>query len=154
MFSRFCLVPPPPPLSRPRDIQDWHLPAAELVARTGCALQDAATELGVQITSAECKTLLRRPHFQRILWEARHRFYSDLANDPKFSQDVVVGRLLANAQKLEEQGEYDKASEVLLKLAKVKGWVGPENQVSVFGDLSQRDLDAIRESVQPKPKVM
>jgi len=30
------------------------------------------------------------------------------------------------------------------------GWVGPESTVSVFGELSQRDLDAIRQQVTPK----
>lgn len=122
------------------------------MARTGVGLRDAATELGKEVTTAEAAVVLRRASFQKILWEARHRFFSGLATDPRFNQDVVIGKLLANAQKLEEQGEFDKASEVLLKLAKVKGWVGPESQVSVFGELSQRDLDAIRQQVESQPK--
>lgn len=48
------------------------------------------------------------------------------------------------SQKLEDEGEHDKAAEVLFKIAKMTGWVGPESTVSVFGELSQRDLDAIR----------
>jgi len=55
---------------------------------------------------------------------------------------------MSQSQKLEEEGEYDKAAEVLLKIAKIRGWVGPENQVSIFGELSQSDLDGIRKKIE------
>lgn len=137
-------------------LEPWHSEAAELMARTGCSLETAITELGVELDYDGCRALLRKAFYQRLLWEARHRYFSGLAKDPQFNQDTVIGKLLSHAQSLEEEGAYDKAAEVLLKLSKIKGWVGPESQVSIFGELSQRDLEAIRDKVSKneiRPKI-
>lgn len=133
----------------PRTIknEEWLLGAIQLMARTGCSLIEAAIELQVVLSSEEAKTICRRSSFNRFLWEERHRYFSDLGNDPNFKKDTAIGKLLTLAQKLEETGEYDKASEVLFKVAKMSGWVGPESTVSVFGELSQRDMDAIRDKI-------
>ncbi len=129
-------------------IENWLIEAAELMARTGCSLQQACTELDRTEDSQECDNIVRRKSFNRLLWEHRHRYFSSLGKDPSFSQDVLIGRLMSQSQKLEEEGEYDKAAEVLLKIAKIRGWVGPENQVSIFGELSQSDLDGIRKKIE------
>lgn len=117
------------------------------MARTGCGLKEAATILEVDVTSEECNKILRRSGFNRLLWEARHRYFSQLGSDPNFNKNTAIGKLLDLSRKLEEVGENDKAAEVLFKIAKMTGWVGPESTVSVFGELSQRDLDSIRESI-------
>jgi hypothetical protein len=122
------------------------------MARTGCSLREAVTELQVEIGNEEAALILRRASFLRLLWEARHRYFAELAKDPNFSQDSVIGKLIVLAQKLEESGAHDKAGEVLFKISKIKGWVGPESQVSVFGELSQRDLDAIRKKLEKDSK--
>ena len=124
-------------------IENWLIEAAELMARTGCTLIEAAALLDQPVASDECDAIVRRKSFNRLLWEARHRHFNALANDPNFKKDTVVGRLLSLSQRLEDQGEYDKAAEAILKAAKVAGFVGPESTVSVFGELSQADLDAI-----------
>ncbi len=126
----------------------WYTEATELMARTGVCLQEALTELGIQMTSVECNAILRRKSFNRTLWEARHRYFNQLANDPNFKKDTIIGKLVSLAQRLEDQGDYDKAAEATLKAAKVAGFVGPESTVSVFGELSQSDLDAIRKKVE------
>lgn len=128
-------------------IDNWNLAATELMARTGMTLQQAVAELDIQLTTLECDAVIRRKSFNRLLWEARHRYFSSLGKDPNFTQDVLIGRLLVQSQKLEEQDSNDKAAEVLLKIAKIRGWVGPENQVSIFGELSQSDLDKIRDTL-------
>jgi len=110
-------------------------------------LEEAVGELGLGITSDILENVSRRKGFIKLLWEARHRFFDTLGKDPNFNQDVVVGRLLSQSQKLDEQGAHDKAAEVLLKIAKIRGWVGPENQVSIFGELSQEDLNKIRDTL-------
>lgn len=124
------------------------------MAMNGSSLKEALTELGIEKTSEDCKILLKSANFQKILWEARHRYFTGLGRDPNYNKDAAIGKLISLAQKLEESGEFDKAAEVVLKVAKIQGWVGPESTVSVFGELSQKDLDAIRESVvKPHSKV-
>jgi len=118
------------------------------MVRTGCSLGHACTELGFDVTNEELIQTQKRASFLTLLWQERHRYFSDLAKDPNFTQDTVVGKLISLAQKLEEEGAHDKAGEVLFKIAKIRGYVGPESQVSVFGELSQRDLDAIRKQVE------
>lgn len=117
------------------------------MARTGSNLAEAATAVGVQIPSKDIETILRRKSFQELLQESRNRFFIKLATSPTWKKDSAIGMLLADAEKLRAEGSYDKAAECVFKVAKMSGWVGPESQVSVFGELSQRDLDAIRESV-------
>lgn len=132
---------------RPESIEDWHVAACEMMVRTGCTLQEAAGRLSIPLNSDGADLLYRRASFNRLLWEARHRYFNDLASSPNWRKDTAIGRLLVLAQKLEEEGSFDKAAEVIFKIGKMAGWVGPESTVSVFGELSQRDLDAIRESV-------
>ena len=135
-------------LARPNLVEEWHLQAATIMARTQCGLKQAASELGVETTNEECQILMRRAYFNKLLWQERHRYFRELAADPNFTQDTVVGKLMNLAQKLEEEGEHEKSAEVYLKLSKIRGWVGPESQISVFGSLSQSDLDQIRKKVQ------
>ena len=135
-------------MGRPIKLDDWHLEAIQLMARLGCSLKQAATELEIPVTNEDCLNIMRRASFLRLLWSARHQYFAELASDPNFTIDTVVGKMVALAQKLEEEGQSDKSSEVLFKLAKIKGWMGPESQVSVFGSLSQRDLDGIRAKIK------
>lgn len=144
-----------PKMAAPFKLTDWQIEAIQLMARTGCSLKQAATELAIPVTNEECNLVSRRASFTRLLWSSRHQYFAELASDPNFKKDTLVGKFLALAQKLEEEGQHDKAAEVLFKAAKAMGWIGPESTVSVFGELSQRDLDAIRDkvksgSIQPK----
>lgn len=132
---------------RPEEISDWHVEACEMMVRTGCTLQEAAGRLSISLNSEGAELLYRRSSFNRLLWEARHRYFNDLASNPNFRKDTAIGKLLSLAQKLEDESSFEKAAEVYFKIGKMAGWVGPESTVSVFGELSQRDLDAIRESV-------
>lgn len=137
-------------MPRPLDLKDWHLEAIALMAQSGCSLIQAATELGVKCSHEEAATLLRRLSFQRLLWEARHRYFASLGSDPNFKKDTAIGKLLGLAQKLEEVEKFDAAAEVVFKIAKMSGWVGPESTVNVFGELKDSDLRAIRESLERK----
>lgn len=135
-------------MARPEKITNWEIEAVELMARTGLSLTQAVAEMGLDITSEECDRTLRRKSFNKLLWEHRHRYFNQLANDPSFKKDTIIGKLVSLAQRLEDNGDYDKAAEAILKAAKVAGFVGPESTVSVFGELSQSDLDAIRRKVE------
>lgn len=131
-------------MARPVDLLDWHLNAIDMMARSGCSLGTAASELGLKITTEDCQKLLRKPSFQKLLFEQRHRYFNALASDPNFNKDTVVGKLIALAQKMEENGDYDKAADAFFKIAKIQNWMGPESTVNVFGDLSAKDLADIR----------
>lgn len=128
-------------------LEEWLLDAAELMARTGGSLKSAATDMGRIISIDECNTILRRATFQRVLWEARHRYFTELGANPNFKKETALGKLLNLAEKLEGEGKFDSAAEVVFKIAKMNGWTGPESTVNVFGDLSQKDIDAIRKKL-------
>jgi len=129
-------------------LDDWNIAAVELMAREGMTLQEAVDHLGLGLTSDVVYGVLRRKQFNKLLWEARHRFFNELAQNPNLKKDTIIGKLISLAQKLEDRGEYDKAAEAVLKAAKVAGFVGPESTVSVLGELSQADLDAIRKKLE------
>ena len=129
-------------------LEAWLLEAIEMMARTGMSLAEAAAELNIIKTPLECETILRRKSFHRMLRESRNRYNNERATDPNFKKDTIVGRLISLSQKLEDEGAFDKAAEAVLKAAKVAGFVGPESTVSVFGSLSQADLDAIRKKLE------
>src|SRR5258708_21560624 len=128
-------------------LEDWQLEAATLMAQIGCSLSQAATHLQKIVSIDECNAILRRATFQRVLWEARHRFFSVLGSNPNYKKETAIGKLLALAEKLEIEGKFDSAAEVVFKIAKMNGWTGPESTVNVFGDLSQKDIDSIRKKL-------
>ncbi len=134
-------------------LEDWLIDCADIMARSGCSLSSAVTELGKIVSIEECNKILRRATFQRVLWEARHRFFSDLGSNPNYKKETAIGKLLALAEKLEVEGRYADAAEVTFKVMKAQGWTGPENTVNVFGDLSQKDIDNIRKKLS-KPSEM
>lgn len=135
-------------MARPEKQESWYPEVLEYMARTGLKLKAAVAELNLPITSEVLEAVERRPSFNRLLWETRHRYFNALATDPSFKKDTVIGRLVNLAQRLEDRGDFDKAAEALLKAAKVAGFAGPDSTVSVFGSLSQQDLDEIRRKVE------
>jgi len=118
------------------------------MAQLGLSLREAVAQLGLDVTSQECDAVERRKGFNLLVWEERHRYFNGLATNPSFKKETIIGKLIALSQRLEDRKEYDKAAEAILKAAKVAGFVGPENTVSVFGSLSQADLDQIRKKVE------
>jgi len=135
-------------MGRPEKLENWLIEAAEVMAREGVTLREAAGMLNQDVTADECDVIVRRKSFHRLLWESRLRYFNQLAVDPNFKKDTIIGKLVTLAQRLEDRGDYDKAAEAILKAAKVAGFVGPESTVSVFGELSQADLDSIRRKVE------
>jgi hypothetical protein len=126
--------------------------AAEIMVREGKSLPQAITDLGISLSSIETKKVQLRPTFQRLLWDARNRWNREIADVPTRSKQSTIGQLQIIAQKLVEEGNYDKAAEVLFKLAKLEGWVGNENTVNVFGSLSNADLEKLKAKVKSVEK--
>lgn len=122
------------------------------MVRQGINLRQAAADLGQLLTQEEAEDTFRRRSFQRLLWAARHRFHAEIAEDPDRSKAAKLGQLEILAKKLEEQGDYDKAAEVILKIAKIEGWLTPDTNVNVFGSLTAKEFSDLRKSLEGKPQ--
>lgn len=138
-------------MARPARIeQSWFGKVAEIMVREQKNIQQAAMECDVDLTSEELRALEKRKAFQQVLWTERHRFFQELASDPNRSKTSLLGQMLFLTQKLIEEGEYDKALEGLMKLAKIEGFVGPEQQVNIFGGLSPKDLEEAKKRLNER----
>lgn len=122
--------------------------AIEAMVRQGISLRQASTQLQITLTTQDCENIQRRRSFQKLLGSARLRYYAELGTDPEFTKESVVGFLFLAMHKLYEQGDFDKAGEIALKIQKIKGEVGSETNVNVFAELSQKDLHAIRKRLE------
>lgn len=121
--------------------------AAEIMVRESKSLTQAATDLGIAVSGPELKKIEKRPSFQRLLWDARNKWNKEVADIPSRTKQSTIGMLQVIAQKLFEEGNFDKAAEVLLKLAKMEGWVGDASTVNVFGSLSAKDIEDLKTKV-------
>lgn len=127
----------------------WYERAAEIMVRTGKTLRQAVGDLiekgeKLSITSQECEDLESSKAFIQVLQLTRNRMYKEIADSPLRGKSVAVGQLSFLIDRLMEQKQWDKAGEVILKLAKVEGWVGAEAEVNVFAGLNAKDLKDIR----------
>lgn len=135
-------------MSRPNAAEpQWLQDAVELMIRSGLSLAKAASELKANITTLEADNILRRRSFQKLLAAARHRYYTEIGSDPNLTKTAIVGKLLILADKLTEEGEHDKAAEVIFKVAKLRDWIGSDSNINVFGGLTARDYADIRKSL-------
>jgi endo-1,4-beta-D-glucanase Y len=132
---------------------EWMQPLAELMAREGLSVAEAATRLTVPLNKLEAAKLFKTKSFQSLLRSERLRFYAEVGRNPEWSRKTAIGQLLVCIQELMAAGEYDKAAEVILKATKVEGWLGNEATVTVFNGLSQRDLEAIRSRLKGETPV-
>lgn len=126
----------------------WYEKAAEMVVRQGLSLRQAAAELGVAITSEEAEAISKRKVFQRVLWTKRNEYFNEIANEPGRTKSSALGLLVFLAQKLIEEGNYDKAAEVIYKLMRAEGWVGNENAVNVFANVSVEEIAAAKKRLE------
>lgn len=130
------------------DEQTWWQPAAELIAREGLSLAEAATRLKQPITKEMAANHYRTKTFQRLLRAERLRYYGEVGRDPEWSKASAMGILIACAQTLISEGQADKAAEVILKASKLAGWLGNDTQVTVFNGLTAKDFEALRARVR------
>lgn len=129
---------------------EFHQPLAELIAREGVTLREAATRLRIAITSEDAGNLFRSKAFQRLLRAERNRYFLEVGQDVEWRRKTAIGMLLHCVKELMQAGEFDKAAEVILKASRVEGWLGAETQVSVFNGLNQKDIDALRTKIKEK----
>lgn len=129
--------------------EPWWSEAADLMVRCEISLRQAAAELGIDLTIEEADNIKGRKLFQKALDDARTAYYTEIGSSPKLSKDLVVGQVYKLANKLAAEGEAYKASDALLKLAKIKGWVGyePDTLYKAMSGLTQRDIDELKQKL-------
>jgi hypothetical protein len=127
----------------------WWAEATDLMARFNISLRQAAAELGIDLTIEEADNIKGRKLFQKALDEAKIAYYNEIGSNPKLSRDVVVGQIYELANVLTKEGEAYKASDALLKLAKIKGWIGyePDTLYKMLSGLTQRDIDEMKQKL-------
>src|ERR1700722_7714909 len=102
--------------------EPWWSQAADLMARCNLSLRAAAAELGIDLTIEEADNIKGRKLFQKALDDAKIAYYNEIGSNPRLSKDVVVGQIYELANVLTKEGEAYKATDALLKLAKIRGW--------------------------------
>jgi hypothetical protein len=123
---------------------------AERMVREGVSFRVAATEEGVNLTSIEAENIFRTKAFQKVLWEQRHKYAQEVANDPGATKVSAAGMMLIAIQKLLEEAQWDKAIAGIEKLAKLQGWMGIEGQVNVFAGLSEREYEQVKKKLEQR----
>lgn len=133
------LIPPEP----------WWAEATDLMVRCNISLRQAAAELGIDLSIEEADNVKGRKLFQKALDDAKIAYYDEIGSNPKLSRDVVVGQIYELANVLTKEGEAYKASDALLKLAKIKGWIGyePDTIYKMLSGLKQRDIDELKQKL-------
>lgn len=129
--------------------EPWFERVANRMVQEGKSFPQACSEEEVFLQTAEADKHFKRASFQKVLRQARHRFHNEIARDPERNKTTLIGQLQVCADKLMAEGSFDKAAEVLLKISKIEGWAGPDN-VQVFGNLTQTQIDQAREALQKK----
>jgi hypothetical protein len=129
--------------------ESWFERVANRMVQEGKSFPQACSEENVFLQTAEADKHFKRASFQKVLRQARHRFHNEIARDPERNKTTLIGQLQVCADKLMGEGSFDKAAEVLLKISKIEGWAGPDN-VQVFGNLTQAQIDQARDAIQKK----
>jgi hypothetical protein len=117
------------------------------MVREGLTLFKVANEENLGLTSRECENIQRTKGFQEVLRVRRNLYHKEIAQDATLSKSAMEGTLVVAAQKLMEKGQEDKAANVIMQLAKLKGWTTDQASVNIFQDLSQQDLAKLRERI-------
>ena len=80
------------------------------------------------------------------------RYYSEIESSPGRTKAAVLGMVTIAIQKLYDAGEWEKVIEACLKLSKMQGWVGQENEVNIFANISAKDIEEARKQLADKLK--
>lgn len=137
-----------PKLSKaPRYCPAWFVQVAELMVQSGVSFFQAVVQLKIPVDQQEAENSAKRKEFQEILRAERNKYHQMVANDPTRTKSVVLGHMVILAEKLEKDGEFDKAAQVWEKLAKMEGWMGGDSNVNIFAGLTAADIAAARERI-------
>ena len=131
----------------PRNCPAWFVQVAEEMVRNNSALKVAALDLGIELELADAERIGRRKDFQEILRVERNKFHAAVGNDPSRTKATLIGMMWLSAERLEREGEHDKAAQVLERIAKAEGWAGADTNINVIGQLTGKDLAEAKERI-------
>lgn len=126
----------------------WFARAAKLMIREAKSFATVVDELEIPgLRPQDLDRLQKSEAFQAALRSERHKYANEVANDPKLGKSTAVGMMMLAIERLMGEGEWDKALEGLQKLAKLTGWTGPDNQVTVFADLKGKEIEELKRQI-------
>lgn len=125
----------------------WYQKLCEKHVREDKPLMQCAAELELDLTAKEMAELKKDKEFSATLRAERWKFYKELAQDPNRSKSSAIGSLLFLADRLIEKGFEDKAAKIILDVAKLEGWLEDRTQINLFGDITQKDINSLREKM-------
>jgi hypothetical protein len=131
----------------PATEESWQTEAIDLMVRNGVTLRAATQQLNVMISQSDCENIQRRRSFQKALRDARNRYHLEVGADPGLTKASTIGRLSILASRLEGEDSFDKAAEVLFKLAKLAGWLAADASVNVFQGLTAKEYEEVRKKL-------
>jgi len=124
----------------------WYSKLISKHVREDKSLFHCSNELDLGLTVKELEALQKDKDFAAVLRSERWKFYKEIASDPNRSKTSTIGNLLFAADRLMAKGHEDKAARIYMDVAKLEGWF-EERSVTVFGDISQADINKLKEKV-------
>lgn len=128
-----------------RTSEHWYEGACDAIVREGRTLFAYSNEKDLGLTTRECENVQKTKAFQEVLRTRRNVYYKEIAGDASLSRAAIKGQLVVAIAKMMENGQFDKAANAIMQLAKFEGWVSDGTNVNVFADLTAGDLAKLRE---------
>lgn len=132
-----------------RSTEHWYEGACDAIVREGRTLFAYSNEKNLGLTTRECENVQKLKAFQEVLRTRRNVYYKEIAGDASLSRAAIKGQLVVAIGKMMENGQYDKAANAIMQLAKFEGWVSDGTNVNLFADLTAGDLAKLREKFKP-----
>lgn len=133
--------------------EPWYRDVASLMLRDRMPFRAALVTLNIHVSGEEADKVEHSAAFRKMLDQEQQLLYQELASNPNFNKQSVVGGMLHAVQQLLRAGEFDKAITGFLGIAKIQNWIGAESNINVMLGVSQRDIDEARAKLQEKKEV-
>ena len=127
--------------------QPWYKNVAAAMIRDRLSFRAALQVLNIAVPLSEADAIEASAGFRKMLDQEQALLYQELAANPNFNKQMVVGGMLHAIQQLIREGSFEKASEAWFKLARVQDWVGAESNINVMLGVSQKDIEAAKQDI-------
>jgi hypothetical protein len=125
----------------------WYVKACAKMVREGKAFFAVTNEMDLGLTKAQCNELEITTDFQQVLRGERYKYYKEISTDPNRSKNTNIGNLLYCADELMRKGQHKEAANVIMNVMKAEGQLEDKTTVNIFGDVTAKDLAAMRERI-------
>ena len=132
----------------------WDQKVAERMVRDRLSFRHACNEAQIDLAGDDALRIERSKAFREAYQVEFYRFYDEMVHDPRRTKDSTIGEMLAATRELMRAGQFDKALEGFFKICRVEGWVGGETNTVVFGNVSQKEIEAMREKIRETTAVI